>query len=77
MCGFLSHILFELLFSPDFINVDIVTPVNSTSSDNDPLSLQLVEEASSKGLEECFNLQCVISAVGSNLNIMDKYHEFL
>jgi hypothetical protein len=77
MCGFLSHILFEQLFSPDFINVDIVTPVNSSSSDNGPLSLRLVEEAFNKCLEKYFNLQCVISAVSSNLNVMDKCHAVL
>jgi hypothetical protein len=72
MCGFLSHILFEQLFSPDYISVDIVTPVNSSSSDKGPLALQLVEM-----LRRMFNLQCVISAVGINLNIMDKCHEML
>jgi hypothetical protein len=56
--------------------VDIVTQINSPTSDNGPLSLQILEKLSNKCLDKYFNLQCVISAVGINLNIMDKYHEF-
>jgi hypothetical protein len=61
--------------SPECISVDIVTQVNSTSSDTGPLSLQMLEEAS-KMLTKLANLQRQnTSTVSSKLDIMDKYHE--
>ena len=61
--------------SPERISVDIVTQVNSTSSDIGPLSLQMLEEAS-KMLTKLVNLQRQNSStVSSKLDIMDKYHE--
>ena len=38
--------------SPECVSVDIVTQVNSASSDTGPLSLQMLEEASNKCWEK-------------------------
>jgi hypothetical protein len=61
---------------PENISVDIVTQVNSTSRNNSPLSLQLLEEGFNKIWQKISNLHRQISStVGSKLNNVDNYHE--